>query len=169
MLRIESVSKRFRSGNYGVRDASLNVKGGVLGLLGPNGAGKTTLMQMIATVTKPTANPRRRVPLHHVGGRQTIVSVGEGRMSLQRLAGIVRADFLIRLRRPSTAIVFLLLSAVPYLWIPDPATGRPLMQIAGKRALYNSATIGMPGARQQQRTGVALAVQRISCDSTKEP
>ena len=55
MLRIESVSKRFRSGNYGVRDVSFDVKGGVLGLLGPNGAGKTTLMQMIATVTKPTA------------------------------------------------------------------------------------------------------------------
>ncbi len=55
MLRIESVSKRFRSGNYGARDVSLSVKGGVLGLLGPNGAGKTTLMQMIATVTKPTA------------------------------------------------------------------------------------------------------------------
>ena len=55
MLRIESVSKRFRSGNYGNRDVSLSVSGGVLGLLGPNGAGKTTLMQMIATVTKPTS------------------------------------------------------------------------------------------------------------------
>src|SRR6185436_10025247 len=53
MLRIESVSKRFRSGNYGVRDDSLTARGGVLALLGPNGAGKTTLMQMIATVTKP--------------------------------------------------------------------------------------------------------------------
>jgi ABC-2 type transport system ATP-binding protein len=55
MLRIESVSKRFRAGNYGVREVSFDVKGGVLGLLGPNGAGKTTLMQMIATVTKPTS------------------------------------------------------------------------------------------------------------------
>src|SRR6185436_9590071 len=55
MLRIESVSKRFRSGNYGVRDVSLTARGGVLALLGPNGAGKTPLMQMIATVTKPTA------------------------------------------------------------------------------------------------------------------
>jgi ABC-2 type transport system ATP-binding protein len=55
MLRIDSVSKRFRSGNYGVRDVSFDVKGGVLGLLGPNGAGKSTLMQMIATVTKPSA------------------------------------------------------------------------------------------------------------------
>lgn len=55
MLQIDSVSKRFRSGNYGVRDVSFRVNGGVLGLLGPNGAGKTTLMQMLATVTKPTA------------------------------------------------------------------------------------------------------------------
>jgi ABC-2 type transport system ATP-binding protein len=55
MLHITSVSKRFRSGNYGVRDVTFSAKGGVLGLLGRNGAGKTTLMQMIATVTKPTA------------------------------------------------------------------------------------------------------------------
>jgi ABC-2 type transport system ATP-binding protein len=55
MLHIESVSKRFRSGAYGVRELSLVARGGVLGLLGPNGAGKTTLMQMIATVTRPTA------------------------------------------------------------------------------------------------------------------
>jgi ABC-type multidrug transport system ATPase subunit len=55
MLSIESVTKRFRSGNYGNREVSLRVQGGVLGLLGPNGAGKTTLMQMVATVTKPTS------------------------------------------------------------------------------------------------------------------
>jgi len=55
MLAVESLSKRFKSGNYGVRDLSLQLNGGVLGLLGPNGAGKTTLMQMIATITKPTS------------------------------------------------------------------------------------------------------------------
>jgi len=55
VLTIENVSKRFRSGNFGVRDLSLEVKSGVIGLLGPNGAGKTTLMQMIATITRPTS------------------------------------------------------------------------------------------------------------------
>jgi len=55
VLKIESVSKRFRAGNFGVRDLSLEVKSGVIGLLGPNGAGKTTLMQMIATITRPTS------------------------------------------------------------------------------------------------------------------
>lgn len=55
MLSLESVSKRYRAGNFGVRDVSFHLTGGVLGLLGPNGAGKTTLMQMIATITRPTA------------------------------------------------------------------------------------------------------------------
>ena len=55
MLTIEKVSKKFRAGNYGVRDLSLEVKSGVIGLLGPNGAGKTTLMQMIATITRPSS------------------------------------------------------------------------------------------------------------------
>lgn len=65
---------------------------------------------------------------------------------LARLAAIVRADFLIRLRRPSTAVVFVLLSAVPYLWIPDPSSGRALIQMGGARAVYNSAAIGMATA-----------------------
>ena len=65
---------------------------------------------------------------------------------LLRLVAVVRADFLIRLRRPSTVVVFLLLSATPYLWIPDPSTGRALIQINGQRALYNSAAIGMATA-----------------------
>jgi ABC-2 type transport system ATP-binding protein len=59
MLQLDSVSKKFRGGNYGVRDLSLSIGGGVLGLLGPNGAGKTTLMQMIATITRPTAGTIR--------------------------------------------------------------------------------------------------------------
>src|SRR3954465_5164709 len=55
MLKVDGVSKRFRGGNYGVRDVSLELSSGVIGLLGPNGAGKTTLMQMIATITRPTS------------------------------------------------------------------------------------------------------------------
>ena len=55
MLKLEAVSKQFRSGQFGVRDVSLELKSGVIGLLGPNGAGKTTLMQMIATITRPTS------------------------------------------------------------------------------------------------------------------
>ncbi len=55
MLEIELVSKKYGSGHFGVRDVTMRIGHGVLGLLGPNGAGKTTLMQLIATVTRPTA------------------------------------------------------------------------------------------------------------------
>lgn len=63
--------------------------------------------------------------------------------SLARIVAIVRADFLVRFRRVSTVIVFLLLSAFAYVWIPDPSTGRTLIQINGQRAIYNSGAIGL--------------------------
>ena len=55
MLRLEGVTKRYRNGHVAVREVSLDLGHGVLGLVGPNGAGKTSLMQMVATITKPTA------------------------------------------------------------------------------------------------------------------
>lgn len=48
------------------------------------------------------------------------------RLRLRRMAAIVKADFLIRFRRLSTLIVFLLLSSFVYVWVPDPATGSAL-------------------------------------------
>ena len=63
--------------------------------------------------------------------------------SLRRIVAIVRADFLLRFRRVSTLVVFLLLSAFAYVWIPAPSSGRALIQIDGHRAIYNSGAIGM--------------------------
>ena len=63
--------------------------------------------------------------------------------SLVRITAIVRVDFLVRFRRVSTVIVFLLLSAFAYVWIPSPATGRTLIQINDHRAIYNSGAIGL--------------------------
>jgi hypothetical protein len=67
-------------------------------------------------------------------------------MTLQHVIAIARADASIRMRRVSTVVIFLLLSACAYFWIPDPSTGRTLLQIDGRRALYNSAAIGMATA-----------------------
>jgi hypothetical protein len=63
--------------------------------------------------------------------------------SLWRIGAIISADFRIRFRRVSTVIVFLLLSAFAYVWIPAPSTGRTLIQINGQRAIYNSGALGM--------------------------
>lgn len=65
---------------------------------------------------------------------------------LGRLAAIVRTDFRIRFRRVSTLVIFLLISVSAYLWIPDPSTGRGILQVEGQRALYNSAAISMATA-----------------------
>ncbi|MCU1246712.1 MAG: hypothetical protein JWN02_2622 [Acidobacteria bacterium] len=62
---------------------------------------------------------------------------------MHRVAAIVRADFLVRFRRLSTVVLFLLLSATAYLWVPPVSSGRTLMEINGQRALYNSAAIGI--------------------------
>src|SRR3954451_4570822 len=63
--------------------------------------------------------------------------------SLGRIVAIVRADFLLRFRRVSTVVLFLLLSAFAYVWVPAPSSGRTLIQINGHRAIYNSGAIGM--------------------------
>src|SRR5436305_8832209 len=65
---------------------------------------------------------------------------------IERIAAIVRADVLVRFRRFSTLVVFLLLSASALLWVPDLKTGRTLISIGGHRALYNSGSIGMATA-----------------------
>ncbi|HEY5609874.1 MAG TPA: hypothetical protein VIL97_01600 [Thermoanaerobaculia bacterium] len=65
---------------------------------------------------------------------------------IDRLFAIVRADFLIRFRRLSTLVVFLLLSFTPYLWVPDPSSGHAIFVADGKRALYTSGAMGVATA-----------------------
>src|SRR5438045_3017916 len=59
---------------------------------------------------------------------------------------IARADVLIRVRRVSTAVLFLLLRAIALVRVAGPRTGNALMQIGRARALYNSAAIGVATA-----------------------
>ncbi|WP_426319081.1 ABC transporter ATP-binding protein [Pseudoduganella sp. R-43] len=54
MLELRNVSKAFRE-LKAVEDVSLKLGSGVVGLVGHNGAGKTTLMQLVATLSRPTA------------------------------------------------------------------------------------------------------------------
>jgi len=65
---------------------------------------------------------------------------------IHRIAAIVRADVLVRFRRLSTLVIFLLLSGSALLWVPAPSTGRTLIVINNHRALYNSGAIGMATA-----------------------
>jgi ABC-type multidrug transport system ATPase subunit len=55
MLELRAVAKTFGKQVRAVDGVSLRLERGVVGLIGHNGAGKTTLMQMIATLTRPSA------------------------------------------------------------------------------------------------------------------
>lgn len=59
VLESDGLGKMYRNGTWGVRELTLRANEGVLGLLGPNGAGKTTFMQVLATLTRPTAGALR--------------------------------------------------------------------------------------------------------------
>jgi ABC-type multidrug transport system ATPase subunit len=83
MLKLDQVTKRFRGGVTAVADVSLELGAGVVGLLGPNGAGKTTLMQLIATITRPTAGQ-----IHFQG-----VDIQREPETLRRHLGYLPQDF----------------------------------------------------------------------------
>ncbi len=66
--------------------------------------------------------------------------------ALLRIRAITSTDFRVRFRRSSTAVIFLLLCITAYLWIPNPSTGRALLQMKEQRALYNSPALALATA-----------------------
>lgn len=59
---------------------------------------------------------------------------------------IAATDLKLRLRRPATLWLVVILSGLAYLFIPDPATGRGLMVADGARALYTSQVMAISTA-----------------------
>ena len=65
---------------------------------------------------------------------------------ISQVLGIAATDLRLRLRRPATLWLILVLSGLAYLLIPDPATGRALMVVDGARALYTSQVVALATA-----------------------
>ncbi len=65
---------------------------------------------------------------------------------VSRIGAVLWTDLLIRIRKPSTLVSFLLLCFVAYLWVPDPDSGLALMTFAKQRVLYNSPAMAFATA-----------------------
>ena len=59
------------------------------------------------------------------------------------IGAVVRTDTLFRFRRTAALITLLLTAASVYLIVPDFHTGKTLMQIEGRRVIYNSAAVAL--------------------------
>jgi len=144
MLHLDQVSKKYKAGNYGVRDLSLTSDGGVIGLLGPNGAGKSTLMQMIATITKPTA------------GRITFdgIDVAKNPDDVRRRLGYLPQDF--GVYDNLTALEFLTYFAA-LKGVRSRARIQEMLEIVNLHQSANRPVGGFSGG-MKQRLGIAQAL-----------
>jgi len=143
-LSLEGVTKRFRNGVVAVNDVTLSLRTGVLALLGPNGAGKTTLMQMIATITKPTA------------GRILFDGIDNAREPdrLRRRLGYLPQDF--GVYDGLTASQFLTYFAA-LKGIQGRAKVEEMLELVNLHAVADRAVGGFSGG-MKQRLGIAQAL-----------
>jgi len=66
--------------------------------------------------------------------------------SLRRTWAVLWTDCVLRFRKTSTLVTFLLLCFFAYIWVPDPAGGTALLVVGGQRALYNSDAVAFATA-----------------------
>jgi phosphonate transport system ATP-binding protein len=78
MLRLEELSKTYKTGDAALKNVSLTIpEGQIVGLIGPSGAGKSTLIRCINRLVEPTAG---KILL----GDVDLSKVGKGELRRQR-------------------------------------------------------------------------------------
>jgi phosphonate transport system ATP-binding protein len=84
MLRLEALTKRYRTGDLALKDVNLEIPDGqVVALIGPSGAGKSTLIRCINRLVQPTSGS---ATLNDVN--LTTLSHGELRKARRRMGMI---------------------------------------------------------------------------------
>ncbi|GGK43591.1 phosphonate ABC transporter ATP-binding protein [Salinarimonas ramus] len=88
MLRVEALTKRYKTGDKALTDVSFDVPSGqVVGLIGPSGAGKSTLIRCVNRLVEPSSG---KVFL----GDREITRVGRGELRrVRRRIGMIFQEY----------------------------------------------------------------------------
>lgn len=88
MLRIEALTKRYRTGDAALSGVSLTVgPGEIIGLIGPSGAGKSTLIRCVNRLVEPTSGTI------WLGDRDVTAARGAELRRLRRRMGMIFQEF----------------------------------------------------------------------------
>jgi ABC-type multidrug transport system ATPase subunit len=144
MLELQAVSKKFGRDSVAVDGVSLELPAGVVGLIGHNGAGKTTLMQMIATLTRPTA------------GRILLDGTDIARQpdAMRRRLGFLPQDFGVY---PNVSATEFLQYFAALKGVRDPARIRHLLELVNLHDQAHRPAAAFSGG-QRRRLGIAQAL-----------
>jgi phosphonate transport system ATP-binding protein len=88
MLRIEALTKRYRTGDVALNGVSLTVQSGeIIGLIGPSGAGKSTLIRCVNRLVEPTSGKV------YLGSEEITALGGAGLRRARRRIGMIFQEF----------------------------------------------------------------------------
>jgi len=162
LLRIEGLSKTYRTGDKALTDVSFEVPAGqVVGLIGPSGAGKSTLIRCINRLVEPTAGTV------HLGDLNvTALSRGELRRARRRIGMIFQEYALVERLTVMENVLSGRLGYVPF-WrsftrrFPgdDIAKAFRLLERVGLTDQADKRADALSGG-QRQRVGIARALEQ---------
>jgi len=162
LLRIEGLSKTYRTGDRALTDVSFEVPAGqVVGLIGPSGAGKSTLIRCINRLVEPTAGAV------HLGNLNvTALSRGELRKARRRIGMIFQEYALVERLTVMENVLSGRLGYVPF-WrsftrrFPgdDIAKAFQLLARVGLTDQADKRADALSGG-QRQRVGIARALEQ---------
>jgi len=162
MLRIQSLTKTYKTGDKALTDVSFDLpKGQVVGLIGPSGAGKSTLIRCINRLVEPTSG---KVMLNDLD--ITALGSGDLRRARRRIGMIFQEYALVERLTVMENVLSGRLGYVPF-WrsftrrFPpaDIARAFRLLDRVGLSAHVDKRADALSGG-QRQRVGIARALEQ---------
>lgn len=162
MLKVENLSKTYKTGDKALDNVSFTVPGGqVVGLIGPSGAGKSSLIRCVNRLVEPTAGKiwlgeRELTALNASGLRQARRRIG---MIFQEYALVERLSVMENVLSGRLGYVAFWRSLLRRFDATDVGNAFELLDRVGLGEHANKRADALSGG-QRQRVGIARALEQ---------